>query len=119
MKKIVPHLWYDKEAKQAAEYYVSVFPNSKIIHASTLHDTPSGDADVVNFELNGQEFMAISAGPYFKFNEAVSFLLSAKTKKKLIIIGKSSLPSQNQNNAAGAKISSAYPGRSPLLSWQK
>lgn len=83
MKKIVPHLWYDKEAKAAAEYYVSVFPNSKINNITTLHDTPSGDADVVSFELNGQPFMAISAGPYFKFNEAVSFIVNCEDQKEI------------------------------------
>ncbi|MFY3790145.1 VOC family protein [Ureibacillus sp. MALMAid1270] len=67
-QKIVPHLWFDKEAKEAAEFYISLFPNSKITNEITLHDTPSGDAGIVAFELWGQEFMSISAGPYFKFN---------------------------------------------------
>lgn len=79
--KIVPHLWYDKEAKEAAEFYVSAFPNSKIENITTLHDTPSGDADVVSFELSGQPFMAISAGPYFKLNPAVSFMVNFDPSK--------------------------------------
>jgi predicted 3-demethylubiquinone-9 3-methyltransferase (glyoxalase superfamily) len=83
MKKITPHLWYDKEAKEAAEYYVSVFPNSKINSVTTLHNTPSGDCDVVSFELNGQPFMAISAGPVFKFNEAVSFIVYCDDQKEI------------------------------------
>jgi predicted 3-demethylubiquinone-9 3-methyltransferase (glyoxalase superfamily) len=83
MKMITPHLWFDKEAKEAAEYYVSVFPNSKITSVQTLHDTPSGDCDVVSFELNGQPFMAISAGPTFKLNEAVSFIVYCKDQKEL------------------------------------
>ena len=62
-QKIVPHLWYDKEAKEAAEFYTAIFPESKITNITTLHDTPSGDCDVVDFELAGQPFMAISAGP--------------------------------------------------------
>lgn len=74
--KITPHLWYDKEAKEAAEFYCSLFPNSKITNITTLHDTPSGDCDVVSFELSGQPFMAISAGPLFKFNPSVSFILN-------------------------------------------
>jgi predicted 3-demethylubiquinone-9 3-methyltransferase (glyoxalase superfamily) len=73
---IVPHLWYDKEAKAAAGFYASVFPDSKLTNVTVLHDTPSGDCDVVSFELWGQEFMAISAGPYFKFTPAVSFLVN-------------------------------------------
>lgn len=73
---IVPHLWYDKEAMEAAEFYTSIFPDSKIMNETTLHDTPSGDAGLVSFELWGQKFMAISAGPYFKFNPSVSFMVN-------------------------------------------
>ncbi len=83
MSKITPHLWFDKEAKQAAEYYVSVFPNSKITNITMLEDTPSGDAASVSFELSGQPFMAISAGPLFKFNEAVSFVVSCKDQEEV------------------------------------
>lgn len=83
MQKIVPHLWYDKEAKQAAEYYVSVFPDSKINSVQVLHDTPSGDADIVSFELSGQPFMAISAGPLFKFNESISFMIYCKDQDEI------------------------------------
>ena len=83
MQEITPHLWFDKEAKQAAEYYVSVFPNSKITHSSTLHNTPSGDTDIVSFTLNGKRFMAISAGPLFKFNEAISFMIPCESQKEI------------------------------------
>jgi predicted 3-demethylubiquinone-9 3-methyltransferase (glyoxalase superfamily) len=77
VQKIVPHLWFDKEAKQAAEFYVAAFgAGSRITSMATLHDTPSGDADIVSFELNGFTFMAISAGPVFKINPAVSFILN-------------------------------------------
>lgn len=76
MQKIVPHLWFDKEAKEAFEFYSSFFPDSKIINITTLHNTPSGDCDVVSFSLSGFEFMAISAGPIFKFNPSVSFILN-------------------------------------------
>lgn len=81
--KIVAHLWYDKEAKEAAEFYCSVFPNSRITDITTLHDTPSGDCDVVAFELSGQPFMAISAGPLFKFNESVSFMIYCDTQQEI------------------------------------
>lgn len=92
MQKITPHLWFDKEAKEAAEFYVSVFNSnpfgsaqgkSKITNVATLHDTPSGDVDVVSFELSGQAFMAISAGPLFKFNPSVSFHVKCKTKEEV------------------------------------
>ena len=76
MQKITPHLWFDKEAKEAAEFYTSLFPDSKVTKITTLHDTPSGDSDVVSFELSGQSFMAISAGPLFKFNPSVSFIVN-------------------------------------------
>src|SRR3989344_3036729 len=77
MQKITPHLWFDKEAKEAAQFYVSTFGNgSKVTNTTVLHDTPSGDCDIVSFNLEGQSFMAISAGPYFKFNPSVSFMLN-------------------------------------------
>lgn len=81
--KIVPHLWFDKEAKEAAEFYCSVFPDSKIANVTTIPDTPSGDCDVVSFTLAGQPFMAISAGPLFKFNEAISFIVYCESQKEI------------------------------------
>jgi predicted 3-demethylubiquinone-9 3-methyltransferase (glyoxalase superfamily) len=76
MPTITPHLWFDKEAKEAAEFYTSILPDSKVTLINTLHDTPSGDTDIVSFELAGQPFMAISAGPFFKFNPSISFILN-------------------------------------------
>src|SRR5687767_1101015 len=76
MQKITPHLWFDNEAKDAAKFYASIFPNSKVTNVTTLHDTPSGDTDIVSFEIAGQQFMAISAGPLFKFNPSVSFFVN-------------------------------------------
>lgn len=83
MQKITPHLWFDKEAKEAVEFYTSLFKGSRIKNVSTLHNTPSGDSDIVSFELAGQAFMAISAGPYFKFTPAVSFLVACETKEEV------------------------------------
>jgi predicted 3-demethylubiquinone-9 3-methyltransferase (glyoxalase superfamily) len=76
MQKITPHLWFDKEAKEAAEFYTSLLPDSSITNVTTLHDTPSGDSDIVSFTLSGYSFMAISAGPLFKFNPSISFMLN-------------------------------------------
>lgn len=76
MPTIVPNLWFDKEAKEAAAFYCSVIPDSKINSSVVLRDTPSGDCDPVSFELAGQPFMAISAGPLFKFNPSTSFILN-------------------------------------------
>lgn len=75
-QKIVPHLWFDKEAKEAAELYASIFPDSKVTNVTQLLDTPSGDSVSVSFEIWGQKFMAISAGPHFKFNPSVSFFVN-------------------------------------------
>jgi predicted 3-demethylubiquinone-9 3-methyltransferase (glyoxalase superfamily) len=83
MKKITPHLWFDKEAKEAAALYSSIIPNSKITNTTTLHNTPSGDCEVVSFELAGQPFMAISAGPMFKFNPSISFHLKCTAKEQV------------------------------------
>ncbi len=77
MQKIVPHLWFDKEAREAAAFYVATFGgNSKVGTVSTLHDTPSGDADIVPFEIWGMPFLSISAGPYFKPTPAISFMVN-------------------------------------------
>ncbi|WP_160724941.1 VOC family protein [Bacillus sp. USDA818B3_A] len=80
-QKIVPHLWYDKEAKEAAEFYTSIFPDSKITSKTQINDTPSGESNIVSFELCGQKFMAISAGPYFKINPSISFIVNFDPSK--------------------------------------
>jgi len=75
MQKIVPHLWYDKEAKEAAEFYVETFgKNSRVLSHGVLRNTPSGDCDVMRFEIWGHEFLSISAGPYFAPNPSISFM---------------------------------------------
>lgn len=76
MQKIIPNLWFDTEAKEAAEFYCAVFPDSKIISSIVLRDTPSGDCELVTFYLNGQDFMAMSAGPFFVINPSISFILN-------------------------------------------
>ncbi|MDD5037703.1 MAG: VOC family protein [Dehalococcoidales bacterium] len=82
-QKITPHLWYDKEAREAAELYTSIFGDSIIKDVSTLHNTPSGSVDIVIIELLGQEFTLLSAGPLFKFNPSISFLVACKTKDEV------------------------------------
>jgi len=76
MQKIVPHLWFDTQAKDAAAFYASLFPDSAVTSTRTIHNTPSGDCDIVSFRMAGYDFMAISAGPYFKTNPSVSFFLN-------------------------------------------
>jgi predicted 3-demethylubiquinone-9 3-methyltransferase (glyoxalase superfamily) len=82
-QKISPFLWYDKEARDAAMFYTTLFRNSKVLETTTLHDTPSGSVDLVDISLSGQEFGLMSAGPLFKFNPSVSFLAACSTKDEV------------------------------------
>ena len=85
--RIVPHLWYAKEAEEAARFYASIFPDSRVDAVTTLPaDSPSGPAGsvaVVEFTLAGQPFMAISAGPLDPFNHAVSFLVECEDQAEV------------------------------------
>ncbi|HKW14130.1 MAG TPA: VOC family protein [Candidatus Krumholzibacteria bacterium] len=82
--KITPFLWYEKDAKQAAKFYVSVFAKgSKIISASTMTDTPSGTVEIVRVQLLGQEFNLMAAGPFEKFTAATSFVVACKTQAEI------------------------------------
>jgi len=79
MQKIVPHLWYDKEAKEAAKFYISIFEQSKLLSETVIGETPSGDTEIISFELAGQQLAAISAGPYFKFNPSISLMVACNS----------------------------------------
>ena len=83
MQKIIPFLWFDKEAGEAAKFYTSVFKGSKIKDTTILENTPSGTVEIVTIELLGQEFCLMSAGPLFKFNESISFVVNCKTQKEI------------------------------------
>ncbi|WP_208645466.1 VOC family protein [Mucilaginibacter endophyticus] len=76
MLPIKPHLWFDNQAKEAAEFYAALMPDSAISYVNQLHNTPSGDCDIIEFTIAGQPFMAISAGPLFKFNPSISFMIN-------------------------------------------
>ena len=83
MPKITPFLWYDKEAEEAANFYCSVFKNSKVHKVARYPEgspAPAGSVMTVEFELDGQRFIALNAGPHFKFNEAVSFVIDCDTQ---------------------------------------
>ena len=73
--KIVPYLWFDRNAKEAVDFYISVFKNSKHLNHNVIDDTPSGQADIYTFELSGQEFTAINGGPMFRFSQATSLFV--------------------------------------------
>lgn len=81
--KIVPFLWYDTQALEAAQLYTSIFKDSRIKTIHTVEGTPSGTIQEVAFELFGQEFMAMSAGPLFKFNESISFIVYCDTQEEI------------------------------------
>lgn len=76
MKKIVTNLWYDKEAVEASSFYLDVFKDGEVLSQSQLHNTPSGDVDLIELRLMDQEFVLMSAGPSFKFTPTVSFLVA-------------------------------------------
>jgi predicted 3-demethylubiquinone-9 3-methyltransferase (glyoxalase superfamily) len=79
MPRITPNLWFDTESEEAAEFYVSVFPNSEIRNVSYYGEAgprPAGTVLTVDFVLDGQEYTAINGGPQFTFDEAISFLIN-------------------------------------------
>jgi predicted 3-demethylubiquinone-9 3-methyltransferase (glyoxalase superfamily) len=83
IQQITPHLWFDNNAKEAARFYTSILDDSKIKNVTKLHNTPSGTVEIFTVELLGQEFTLISAGPLFKFNPSISFLVSCSTREEV------------------------------------
>ena len=86
MQKITPNLWFDTEAEDAANFYVSVFKDSEIVEISHYGDAgprPAGMVLTVSFRIHGQEFTALNGGPDFKFNEAVSFLVNCESQEEV------------------------------------
>jgi predicted 3-demethylubiquinone-9 3-methyltransferase (glyoxalase superfamily) len=86
MQAIAPCLWFDTQAEEAAQFYVSVFPNSEIVHVSRYGEgapMPEGTALVVLFRLNGVDFQALNGGPAFTFSEAVSFYVNADDQAEI------------------------------------
>ena len=86
MQKITPFLWFDNQAEEAANFYTSVFKNSKILSISRYGEEGPGRAGTVmtvTFQLNGQEFTALNGGPVFKFTEAISFFVNCQTQEEI------------------------------------
>jgi predicted 3-demethylubiquinone-9 3-methyltransferase (glyoxalase superfamily) len=79
MNKVTPFLWFDHEAEEAMNFYVSVFKNAKVVSVNRA----GGRVMTVNFELDGQPFIALNAGPHFKFNEAVSFFINCDSQEEV------------------------------------
>ena len=85
-QKITPFLWFNNEAEEAANFYTSVFPNSRITNVSRYTEAgprPAGSVMVVTFDLDGQEFAALNGGPEFPFSEAVSFMVNCETQEEV------------------------------------
>ncbi len=90
MQKIVPFLWFDQNAEEAAKFYTSIFKNSRITEVTHYTDAsseasglPKGTVMTVSFELEGQEFMALNGGPVFKFTPAISLFVNCKTQQEI------------------------------------
>ena len=86
MKSIVTFLWFDTEGEEAAKYYTSIFPNSKIkdvSHYGSAGPRPEGTVMTVEFELDGMTFIALNGGPDFKFNEAISFQVPCESQEEV------------------------------------
>jgi len=89
-QKITPFLWFDDKAEEAAKFYCSIFENSKLgditrydEEAAKVSGRPAGSVMVVEFQLGDQEFVALNGGPFFKFTEAVSFVVNCETQKEV------------------------------------
>ena len=86
MQKITPFLWFDDQAEEAMNFYVSIFINSKVVSVSRYGEggpRPKGTAMIATFQINGQDFMALNGGPEFKFTEAISFFVDCKTQEEV------------------------------------
>ena len=86
MKKITPFLWFDDKAEEAMNFYVSIFKNSKILGVTRYGEAGPGSKGMVmtaNFQLDGQEFIALNGGPLFQFTEAISFSVDCKTQQEV------------------------------------
>jgi predicted 3-demethylubiquinone-9 3-methyltransferase (glyoxalase superfamily) len=86
MQKISPFLWFDTQAEAAANFYVSIFTNSRVLKIARYGDSgpgPKGSVMTVEFELEGQQFIALNGGPRFKFTEAISFSVSCQTQAEI------------------------------------
>ena len=86
MKTITPFLWFDDKAEEAMNFYCSIFPDSKILSVNRYGEAgpgPAGSVMTANFELQGQEFVALNGGPEFKFTEAISFVVNCDTQQEV------------------------------------
>ena len=114
MQKITPFFWFDNNAEEAANFYVSIFKNSKVLNISRYGDAgpgPKGTVLIVEFELDGQKFIALNGGPQFKFNEAVSFVVNCETQDEIDYFWE-------KLSAGGEKLQCGWLKDKYGLSWQ-
>ena len=86
MQKLTPFLWFDNQAEEAADFYVAIFKNSKIVSIDQYGDAgpgPKGTVMIATFQIDGQEFVALNGGPRFKFTEAISFVVNCETQEEV------------------------------------
>jgi len=86
IQKITPFLWFDQQAEEAANFYVSIFPNArvgKVLRYGEAGPGPAGSAMTVEFQMEGQSFVGINGGPHFKFTEAISFVVNCQTQEEV------------------------------------
>ncbi|MFA6121146.1 MAG: VOC family protein [Sideroxydans sp.] len=83
MQKIIPFLWFDTQAAEAARFYVSIFKDAKILDTTFIENTPSGTVEIVTIELFGQQYQMMSAGPFQKINGAISFVVNCNTQQEI------------------------------------
>jgi predicted 3-demethylubiquinone-9 3-methyltransferase (glyoxalase superfamily) len=118
VQRITPFLWFNNQAEQAAEFYTSIFKNSKIGSISRYNKEgekaagrPAGSVMTVEFQLDGQEFVALNGGPEFKFTEAISFVVSCKTQAEVDRYW-------NRLSAGGKKVQCGWLKDKYGVSWQ-
>ena len=114
IQKITTFLWFDHQAEEAAAFYVAIFPNSKIVKVARYGDAgpgPAGSAMTVEFQLDGQTFIALNGGPHFKFTEAVSFVVNCQTQDEVDSYW-------DQLSAGGAEVQCGWLKDRFGLSWQ-
>jgi predicted 3-demethylubiquinone-9 3-methyltransferase (glyoxalase superfamily) len=129
MHKIIPCLWFDDKAEEAATFYASIFKNSKVGDVTRygkegyeIHGREAGTVMTVEFEIEGQNFVALNGGPIFKFNEAISFQVHCETQKEVDYYWEKLSQGgdeQARSNAVGSRTNMESHGKLFPLFWQK
>jgi len=114
IQKITPFLWFDHQAEEAAALYTSIFPNSRVVRVICYGEAgpgPAGSAMTVEFQLEGQTFVALNGGPHFKFTEAISFVVNCQTQEEVDAYWE-------KLSAGGAEVECGWLKDKFGLSWQ-